>query len=149
MVLFPARQTVPMTSGYSGTPLARKLGVRPESLVLLRNAPAELDLDGPVGAVVHRRAGRGPYDVIVLFCPDVAALRSGFAPAVERLAIAGGLWACWPKKASGVATDLTESGVRDHGLAIGLVDVKIAAIDTTWSGLKFVRRLVDRVVMGA
>lgn len=143
-----ARQTVAMTSGYSGTPLAGKLGIRAESVVLLRNAPAGLDLDVPRGAVVHRRAGRVPYDVIVLFCPDAATLRSGFAPAVERLAVAGGLWACWPKRASGVATDLTETGVRDHGLTVGLVDVKVAAIDTTWSGLKFVRRLLDRVVMG-
>ncbi|MEO8889775.1 MAG: DUF3052 domain-containing protein [Jatrophihabitantaceae bacterium] len=136
-----------MTSGYSGTPMADKLGIRAGSRVLLRRAPAGLALEPAADVVLHRRADAGRYDIIVLFCPDRATLHADFAVALERLSVAGGLWACWPKRASGVATDLTETGVRDHGLGIGVVDVKIAAIDTTWSGLKFVRRVVDRVVM--
>jgi hypothetical protein len=129
--------------------LARKLGIRAGARVLLRHAPRDLALELPDAVVLHRRVGREPYDVIMLFCPDVATLHSGFATAADRLTVAGGLWACWPKKASGVGTDLTENGVRDHGLSVGLVDVKVAAIDTIWSGLKFVRRVVDRVSMDA
>jgi len=135
-----------MTAGYSGTLLPRKLGIREDSRVLLVSSPSTLDLDPlPSGVVLHRRAGGGePHDVIVAFCPDLRALRRRFAPLVESLATAGGLWVCWPKKASGVPTDLSERAVREHGLAVGLVDVKVAAIDQTWSGLKFVRRLSNR-----
>jgi hypothetical protein len=130
--------------GYSGRPLAAKLGVKPESRVLLVAAPAGFALPVPPGAVVHTRAGRGPYEVVLAFCPDRAALRRRFAPMAERLTPAGALWISWPKKSSGVRTDLDENAVRDHGLAVGLVDVKVAAVDATWSGLKFVRRLADR-----
>jgi len=135
-----------VTAGYSGTPLPRKLGIRENSRVLLVSAPRTLELDPlPLGVVLHRRAGGAqPYDVIVVFCPDLRTLRLRFAPLVESLATAGALWACWPKKASGVPTDLGERGVREHGLGVGLVDVKVAAIDQTWSGLKFVRRLSNR-----
>ena len=134
-----------MTADYSGTPLPRKLGVRDGSRVLLVSAPATFTLDPmPSGVVLHRRASHGYYDVIVLFCADVHSLVTRFAALVESLDTAGALWACWPKKASGVATDLTEKAVHEHGLAVGLVDVKVAAIDATWSGFKFVRRLVDR-----
>ena len=134
-----------MTAGYSGTPLPRKLGIRDRSRVLLVSPPANLSLDPlPPGVVVHRRAGRDAYDVVLAFCPDVKALHARFAPSAESLTVAGALWICWPKKASGVATDLSETLVREHGLEAGLVDVKVAAIDSTWSGLKFVRRLADR-----
>ena len=134
-----------MTAGYSGTPLPRKLGIRDGSRVLVVSGPSTLDLDPlPAGALVHRRAGREPYDVILLFCGDMRALRARFAPLVESLTTAGALWACWPKKASGVSTDLSDNAVRDHGLDVGLVDVKVAAIDATWAGLKFVRRVADR-----
>lgn len=98
----------------------------------------------PDAAVVRSRAGRASYDVIVAFCRDIAGLRRRFAPLVEHLVVNGALWAAWPKRASGVATDLTENVVREHGLSVGLVDVKVSAIDDTWSGLKFVRRLADR-----
>jgi hypothetical protein len=133
------------TVGYSGTPLPRKLGIKAESRVLLAGAPAGFDLgEVPPGAVLHRRAGTGRYDVVLAFCPDLAVLRRQFAPLANRLTTAGGLWVAWPKKASGVRTDLTENVVRDHGLAAGLVDVKVAALDPTWGGLKFVVRLRDR-----
>lgn len=132
--------------GYSGKPVAVKLGVRPDSRVLLVSAPAGFELAPPPGAFVHTRPGRRPYDVVLAFCPDRAALHRRFAPLAARLTTPGALWISWPKKSSGVVTDLDENVVRDHGLAVGLVDVKVAAIDATWSGLKFVRRLVDRGV---
>ncbi len=134
-----------MTAGYSGTPLPRKLGIRDQSRVLLVSSPAGLSLDPlPPGAVVHRRVGRDAYDVILAFCPDVKTLHARFAPLADSLTVAGALWICWPKKASGVATDLSDNVVREHGLEAGLVDVKVAAIDSTWAGIKFVRRLADR-----
>jgi hypothetical protein len=94
--------------------------------------------------VVRSRPVTGPYDVVLAFCPDRAALRRRFAAQLPRLATAGALWVAWPKRSSGVATDLDENVVRAHGLEVGLVDVKVAAVDATWSGLKFVRRVVDR-----
>ncbi|HEV7656288.1 MAG TPA: DUF3052 domain-containing protein [Mycobacteriales bacterium] len=130
--------------GYSGKPLAAKLGVTPGSRVLLVGAPAGFDLAAPAGAVVRTRPGTAEYEVVLAFCPDRSALRRRFAAQVPRLTTAGALWVCWPKKSSGVATDLDENGVREHGLSVGLVDVKVAAVDQVWSGLKFVRRLVDR-----
>jgi hypothetical protein len=133
-----------MTVGYSGTPLPQKLGIKPGSRVLLIGAPAGFDL-GPLPDVrIRRRVSPGAFDVILLFSSGVRSLTTRFGPLVQSLSTPGALWACWPKKASGVLTDLTESAVREHGLSVGLVDVKVAAIDTTWSGLKFVRRLADR-----
>lgn len=131
-------------SGYSGTPLAVKLGIKPGSRLLLLDAPELPALVPPDGVTVNRRAAGAPYDVAVVFCPDRAALHRRFGPARDRLTVPGALWICWPKKASGVPTDLTDSAVRGYGLDNGLVDVKVAAIDPVWSGLKFVRRLVDR-----
>ena len=130
--------------GYSGKPLAVKLGVKPESRVLLVAAPDGFELATPPGAVVHTRPGSLPYEVILAFCPDRAALHRRFAPLADRLTTAGALWISWPKKSSRVPTDLDENVVRDHGLEVGLVDVKVAAVDAIWSGLKFVRRLADR-----
>jgi hypothetical protein len=130
--------------GYSGKPLAVKLGIEPESRVLLVGAPDGFDLDPPAGAVVHTRPGRDPYDVVLVFCPDREALHRRFESLSTRLTPAGALWISWPKKSSGLPTDLDENVLRDHGLAVGLVDVKVAAVDATWSALKFVRRLRDR-----
>lgn len=133
------------TAGHSGTPLHRKLGIKPQSRVLLAAAPPAFVLDEvPGDAVVHTRAAGSGYDVIVAFCPDRSRMRTRFAGLAPRLTVDGALWIAWPKKASGVATDLDENVVRDAGLASGLVDVKVVAIDDTWSGLKFVRRLRDR-----
>jgi hypothetical protein len=137
------------SAGYSGTPLPRKLGIAEGTRVLLIGAPDGFDLGPLPGVELHRRAGRSPYDVVLLFAPDLAHLVRRFAPARDRLTVAGGLWACWPKRASGVATDLTDNVVRAHGLATGLVDVKVAAIDATWSGMKFVVRLRDRPPRGS
>jgi len=130
-------------AGYSGTPLVTKLGIKPQSRLLVDQAPAGWALtDAPTE--VHRRAGRDPYDVILLFCPDVATLERRFMPLATRLTAAGALWVCWPKRASGIVTDIGDARVREYGLASGLVDVKIAAVDATWSALKFVRRRRDR-----
>ena len=129
-----------MTAGYSGTPLPRKLGIRPDSRVLVLGAP---DGFNP-GAPFHRRPGREPYDVVLLFCPDRATLERRFDVAAARHTTAGMIWVCWPKRSSGIVTDLGDGVVREFGLAHGRVDVKVCAIDETWSGLKFVTRLADR-----
>jgi hypothetical protein len=96
------------------------------------------------GVTVHRRPGRGPYEVILCFCPTAARLAARWPALHRRTTPAGALWIAWPKRASGVPTDLDENVVRDHALAHGRVDVKVAAIDDTWSGLKNVIRLADR-----
>jgi hypothetical protein len=133
-------------AGYSGTPLAKKLGVKEGGRVLLQGAPAgfERTLEGmPDGAETARTArGAATFDVIVQFTKSERALAKDFAACVKRLAQGGGLWIAWPKRTSGVATDLTENVIRDIGLAAGLVDNKVCAIDETWSGLRFMRRRV-------
>jgi hypothetical protein len=124
--------------------LHRKLDIKPGHRVLLAGPPDGFEL-GPLPEVeVHRRAGPGRYDVILAFCPDLATLDRRFVPLTERLETAGGLWVAWPKRSSGVPTDLDENVVRDLGLAAGLVDNKVCAVDATWSGLRFVYRLADR-----
>jgi hypothetical protein len=132
-------------AGYSGTPLHRKLGIKPDSLVLVSAAPPDFAIpDVPRSATVHTRAAGSSYDVVLAFCPDMRRLQRRFSALAPRITTAGALWIAWPKKASGVATDLGDNVVREFGLDQGLVDVKIAAIDATWSGMKFVRRLRDR-----
>jgi hypothetical protein len=128
-------------AGYSGTPLARKLGVKDGAAVLLDGAPAGFVLDD---VPVKRRLGSGPYDVVLCFCPDVARLVARWPVLHPRTTAAGALWIAWPKKSSGVRTDLTENIVREYALAHGRVDVKVCAIDDTWSGLKNVIRVADR-----
>ena len=131
--------------GYSGKPLAAKLGVKPEHLVLLDNAPDGFTVEGlPTGTAVARRAGRSPYDVVLMFCPDRARLVKRLPVLLEKTVTAGMIWAAWPKRSSGVATDLDENGIRELALPLGVVDVKVCAIDATWSGLKLVRRLTNR-----
>ena len=130
---------------YSGTPLARKLGIGPGAVVLLDGAPTAFDLgETAAGVTVHRRAGSRPYDVILCFCPTAARLADRWPALHQRTTPAGALWIAWPKRSSGVPTDLDENAVRDHALAHGRVDVKVAAIDDTWSGLKNVIRVADR-----
>ncbi len=133
-------------AGYSGTPLPKKLGVKPGHRVVLLDAPAAFALGGLPDDVTLATSLRGaaPIDVAVLFVATNAALARRFAPVQRRLATAGGLWVAWPKKRSGVATELSDSVVRAHGLDAGLVDNKVCAIDETWSGLRFVKRLRDR-----
>ncbi|MEZ6241640.1 MAG: hypothetical protein R3B57_01205 [Phycisphaerales bacterium] len=136
-----------MTAGYSGTPLAKKLGIKPGARVLLRGAPKGFEdtLAGlPDDATVLRAARGAPFDVMVSFHKKASALDGDIKAMRARMTPAAGLWIAWPKKSSGVATDVTESIVRKTGLASGLVDNKICAIDETWSGLRFVIRVADR-----
>ncbi|GAA1586045.1 DUF3052 family protein [Kribbella sancticallisti] len=134
-----------MTAGYSGKPLAAKLGIKPEHGVVLDNAPAGFVLEGlPDGVRLVGRAGRTQYDVVLVFCPDRARLAARLPVLLERTTTAGMIWVAWPKRSSGVPTDLDENGVREIALPLGVVDVKVCAIDATWSGLKLVRRLVNR-----
>lgn len=135
-------------AGYSGTPLAKKLGVKAGHRVLLLRAPegfSEALVALPPGVEVKDSLrGRRDFDVILLFTTSQARLAATFPQARARLSTAGGLWVCWPKKASKVPTDLGDGPVRAFGLAAGLVDNKVCAIDETWSALRFVRRLADR-----
>ena len=137
-----------MSAGYSDTPLPRKLGIKPGANVALVGFPGSLEkLLGSLEPSVRLRSdlrARGPYDVIVVFVTTESDLRRRFAAARAKLRTAGGLWVAWPKRSSPLATDLKESHVRAHGLAEGLVDNKICAIDDDWSGLRFVVRLQDR-----
>ncbi len=143
-------------AGYSGTPLVRKIGIKDEHLVLLDGAPADFEL-GDIGAaeVVRRLppAARGrSLDVTLTFHTSYAALLKRLPMLFQRTSTAGMVWVCWPKKAAqrsarnplGPVSDLDETRVRELGLELGFVDVKVAAVDDTWSALKFVRRLADR-----
>ena len=132
-------------AGYSGTPLARKLGVTPGASVLLDGAPGGFSLgDVPDAVTVRQRTGAGPYDVIVCFCPDLGRLSTRWPVLHDRTTPAGSLWIAWPKRSSGVPTDLDENVIRDFALTHGRVDVKVCAVDDVWSGLKHVIRKVDR-----
>jgi hypothetical protein len=134
-----------LTAGYSGTPLPAKLGIKPGHRVLLVGAPESFSLGAlPEGVRLHARATSPPYDVGLVFCRDERTLVKRWGPAHAAVSPAGRLWVAWPKRASGLATDLDENVVREHGLAHGRVDVKVCAVDETWSGLGFVVRLSDR-----
>jgi hypothetical protein len=133
-------------AGYSATPLTKKLGIKPGHRVAFPGAPSGFDEtlgDLPDGARVRSRAA-GKLDVIVFFTTTRGELERRFDPLKRALDPSGGLWIAWPKRASGVATDLTEDEVREVGLERGLVDNKVCAIDETWSGLRLVYRVADR-----
>jgi hypothetical protein len=133
-------------AGYSGTPLPKKLGIKEAHRVALLDAPDDIERllgDLPPGVTVLRSA-RAPLDVVVWFVTERRILERRLPELAARLDRAGGLWICWPKKASGVTTDVTENVARDAALALGLVDNKVCAIDETWSGLRIVYRLRDR-----
>src|ERR1700760_1760680 len=125
-------------AGYSPAPLAQKLGIKPHSRLLFSHAPDGFSLaDLPEGVAAQRRPTADPYDTILLFAVTQAELLRAFDSAAKRLTAAGGVWVCWPKKASGLQRDLTEIQVRAIGLDAGLVDNKVCAVDDTWSGLRF------------
>jgi len=137
---------VSKTSGYSGTPLVRKLGIKPGMRVAWVRAPSHIsELIGPLpaGTTELARPGRG-MDLVHLFVTTQIDLGRRFGPLAERLAPAGMLWVSWPKKTSELFDGLGREEVRRIGLDLGLVDVKVCAVDADWSGLKFVRRLKDR-----
>ncbi|MGE0786289.1 MAG: DUF3052 family protein [Sandaracinaceae bacterium] len=133
-------------AGYSGTPLIKKLGIKPGAKVALDGAPKGFTLDAlPEGATLSRSLrGKTPLDVVLLFATTERDLGARVSEAKARIAKTGGVWVCWPKKASGMKTDLSDGVVREIGLGAGLVDNKVCAIDDTWSGLRFVWRLADR-----
>jgi len=135
-------------AGYSGTPLPQKLGLKPGSRFGALAAPKNLGaaLGTLPAGVTASDAARGSslLDVILCFATSRDALERLLPRAQRRLDPNGGLWICWPKKTSGITSDLTEGDVRRLGLAAGLVDNKVCAIDEIWSGLRFVVRLADR-----
>jgi hypothetical protein len=127
-------------AGYSGTPLVKKLGIKPASTLAVIGGPAEFRRalgDLPAGVRVTTRAD-GAADLVICFVRSKAELDARVAP--MRDLMRRGLWFAWPKKSSGVRTDLTEDVIRAAGLAHGLVDYKVCAIDGVWSGLKFAVR---------
>jgi hypothetical protein len=131
--------------GYSGTPLPKKLGIKDGFRVRLANAPAEVraELRGPLAECGVVEQG-DTLDFAMMFTKSRAELAKEFSRLAKTLAPAGMLWVSWPKKSSGVPTDVDENVVREIGLAAGLVDVKVCAVTEVWSGLKFVRRVKDR-----
>lgn len=134
------------TPGYSGTALPRKLGIGPGARVALSGAPDGVEQllgDLPPGVALLRRLAR-EVDVVLLYAERRADLARRLPRARAAMRPDGGLWVAWPKRASEVPTDLTEDVVREMGLAAGLVDNKVCAIDDTWSGLRLVVRLADR-----
>ena len=135
-----------LVAGYSGTVLARKLGIKPGARVALVRAPDgfEETLDPLPDGVRVRTQARASQDVVLFFATRRAELERRFDSLANSVAPSGGLWIAWPKRTSNVATDLRESVVRDLGLAHGLVDNKVCAVDDVWSGLRFVYRLKDR-----
>lgn len=130
-------------AGYSGTPLPKKLGLQPGQKRLFLAAPAGYALHLGL-ADEGQDDGSTALDFIQIFATRAVALAAELERVVPRLATAGALWISWPKKSARVATDLGDAEVRRLGLATGLVDIKVCAVDDVWSGLKFVRRRTDR-----
>ena len=134
-------------AGYSGTPLAKKLGIKPGHVVVVTGgAPAGFEnaLELPEGARLFRQLRPAPVDVMVVFVDRVAELERKWTGLLHRMHPDGGFWVAWPKKTSRRSTDITEDVVRRIGLAGGLVDNKVCAIDDVWSGLRLVVRVEDR-----
>jgi hypothetical protein len=133
-------------AGYSKRSLVQKLGLKPDQRIIILNPPPDYNTtlgDLPDDVVISKTLS-GPLDFIHYFTKERVDLEQQFPRLKQALAPAGMLWISWPKQASKVKTDVNENVVRDIGLSNGLVDVKVSAIDETWSGLKFVYRLADR-----
>ncbi len=136
--------------GYSGTPLPKKLGIKVGFRALLANAPADVraELREALAGCELVKQGQA-LDFVMMFTKSRVELAKTFPPMSKLLAPAGMLWVSWPKKSSGVVTDVDENVVRGIGLDAGLVDVKVCAVTEVWSGLKFVRRVKDRKTIHA
>jgi hypothetical protein len=132
--------------GYSGTPLPKKLGIKEGFRASLVDAPIEVctELKSALAQCKVVEDDAQSLDFVIMFTKSRAELQGSFPRMADSLAPAGMLWISWPKKSSGVATDLNENVVREIGLTAGLVDVKVCAVTEIWSGLKFVRRIKDR-----
>jgi hypothetical protein len=133
-------------AGYSGTPLPKKLGIKEQFRVAMFDLPPDVKSELKTSLASCDLATDAPIDFAMIFVKAASELKKQFPRFAKKLAPAGIIWISWPKKASGVATDLTENEVRKIGLDAGLVDVKVCAVNEIWSGLKFVIRLKDRVV---
>ncbi|MCY4448682.1 MAG: DUF3052 domain-containing protein [Chloroflexi bacterium] len=129
-------------AGYSGTPLPRKLGIKPGATLAIENAPTGFDatLGELPDGVRYADEGEAGIDVLVAFHLSRETLESSFPAQAHRIVPNGGYWIAWPKRSSGVPTDITEDVLREVLLPTGLVDNKVCAIDETWSGLRFVVR---------
>ncbi len=130
-------------AGYSGTPLAKKLGIKPGTRLALDWAPPGWAVPELPGGVVAAADGE-PADVVVAFFREAAELPERLPALARRIFPAGALWLAWPRKAGGHVSDITENGLRGHALPLGIVDNKVAAIDEDWSGLRVVWRLQHR-----
>ena len=130
------------SAGYSGTPLARKLGIAADTRLLARRAPAEyLDWLAPLPpGVVHESRLGEQTDVLHLFVDRKVVLATELTQARQRLRPDAAVWVSWPKKSSKVPTDITEDVIREVALPLGFVDIKVCAVSTVWSGLKLVVR---------
>ena len=132
--------------GYSGTPLAKKLGIKPGSRLWAPHAPTnypKLLAPLPEGVTFVTRAGKG-LDIVHCFVTERGKLAAALPSFMQAIKKDGIIWVSWPKKASKVKTDITEDVIREVALPLGLVDVKVCAVDETWSGLKLVIRLKNR-----
>ncbi len=134
-------------AGYSGTPLLKKLGIKPDFRIILKNEPS-LYLDWlsplPVGVTILRKSSEDDVDFVHLFVLKRDDFEKDFKVFKKNLMKDGMMWISWPKRSSKVQTDLDENLIREYGLSNGLVDVKVCAVDEVWSGLKFVYRIKDR-----
>jgi|SRR5581483_4187427 len=138
-----------MSAGYSATPLAKKLGCRPDGRLLTHGAPAGFSVPELPAGCTRAELGDGqvagePGDVVLAFFPDRAALADGIAALGEAIFPAGAVWIAWPRRAAGHESDIREQDVRDLALPLGLVDVKVAALGEDWSGLRLVWRTERR-----
>ncbi|HMJ23438.1 MAG TPA: DUF3052 family protein [Terriglobales bacterium] len=133
-------------AGYSGTPLPQKLGIKPQCRVAFFELPSDIKaaLKEDLSDCQWMKDGQEQVDFAMIFIKSQTKMKEQFPGFARRLAPAGILWVSWPKKTSGVATDLNENDVRRIGLTAGLVDVKVCAVSEVWSGLKFVIRVKDR-----
>jgi hypothetical protein len=135
-------------AGYSGTPLVQKIGIKPGDRLLLLNSPKHFDKElapmPPEVELASPSSKEKPLNVALCFTANRKELERVLPAVKPKLAQNGMVWVGWPKKSSGVVSDLDENIIRDTGLALGLVDVKVCAINDTWSGLKFVIPVKDR-----
>ena len=139
----------PPASGYSGTPLAKKLGFKPGAVVALIGAPAFMtgvvkDADAKPVVAKDAKAVKGSVPAVHIFTVEKSVLKTALPVLMKSITRDGMIWVSWPKKASKVSTDITEDTIRKHALPIGLVDVKVCAVDEVWSGLKLMIRKEKR-----